>query len=383
MKSIYLDHAATTPLRPEVLEAMLPYMTEHYGNPSSVHFFGRASKAAIDAARDSIAAHLQCSPREIIFTSGGTESDNLAVLGIALSGIKTGKRHVITTQIEHHAILHACRYLESQRVDVTYIPVDRYGQADAEQIAAAIRPETALISMMFGNNEVGTLQPVEEVGRLARDRGIPFHVDGVQALGMLPIDLSRLPIDLISFAGHKINGPKGTGLLYVNKRYHVEPRLFGGAQERKLRAGTENVAGIVGFAKAFELAVDGIEQRVQELEALRQAFIETLDNELGREDYVINGHSHHRLPHILNVSFPSVLSETLLMNLDLEGVAAASGSACSSGSLEPSHVLLAMGLGEAGAKSSVRFSFGFGTVHRAVTIAAKKTATIVSRLRKK
>jgi len=384
MKTIYLDHAATTPLHPEVREAMLPYLGGMFGNPSSIHSYGRATGEAVRTARDLIADKLGCGPQELIFTASGSESDNLAIIGAVEALRKDRKRpvHVITTQIEHHAVLGACRRLEDTGVEVTYLPVDVHGRVSVDDVAAAIRPETALISVMFGNNEVGTLQPIEEIGALARERGILFHVDAVQALGMVPIRLSELPVDLMSFAAHKINGPMGIGLLYVSRRVRLAPLVSGGNQERKRRAGTENVPGIVGFARAVELAVDHVGDRSGQCRGLGDELLRQLGELLPEGAFALNGHPSLRLPHIVNVSFPGVSSETMLMKLDLNGIAAASGSACSSGSLEPSHVLMAMGLPDERVRSAVRFSFGFGNVHEDVTFAANLVATIVRQLRK-
>lgn len=383
---VYLDHAATSPLHPEVLDAMLPYMKEQYGNPSSIHGFGRAARSAVNGARDAIAEVLGCSPQELIFTSGGTESDNLALFGVIGSSQKRIEEcHIITSQAEHHAVLNTCGKLEELGAAVTYVPVDRYGQVQPEDVAAAIRPETILISLMYGNNEVGTLQPIEQIGRLARQSGIVFHVDAVQALGVTNFVLSELPIDLMSFSSHKIQGPLGVGALYVNRKTKLAPSLHGGSQERNRRAGTENVPAIIGFAKAVQIASAHRIENVARIHRLREHFIDILRDKLGADGFVVNGHpsADERLPHILNVSFPPLSSETLLMNLDLEGIAAASGSACSSGSLSPSHVLQAMGLADDIVTSAVRFSFGYGNVHESVTFAAERTATIVQRLRSK
>lgn len=381
MKPIYLDHAATSPLLPEVLEIMLPYLTQHYGNPSSLHSFGRTVRGAIVSARDSIAGNLGCESKELIFTSGGTESDNLALFGTAR--IPPGKKnHIITSPIEHHAVLHTCRQLENSGYEVTYLPVDRTGLISVEDLKAAIRPETLLITLMYGNNEVGTIQPVEEIGALAKEAGVFFHVDAVQALGTIPIKLSGLPVDMMSFAAHKIGGPKGTGALYYSSKTSLSPILFGGSQERKKRAGTENVAGIVGFAEAVRLAVQSQPEKRRKLEHLRSRMIDALKEQLD-DSFTVNGHPKERLPHILNVSFPGTKTETVLMNLDLEGIAASGGSACSSGSLELSHVLKAMGLSDDIASSAIRFSFGSQTTEEDVLTAAKKVGTIVNRLRNK
>lgn len=379
MKPIYLDHSATTPLHPQVLEAMLPYFQEHFGNPSSLHSYGRAARNALNEARDRMANQLNCDPGEIVYTSGGTESDNYAIMGVAHAQ-EGHKNHIITTQVEHHAVLGTCRKLEDEGYDITYLPVDSKGQVKLEDAAAAIRPETIMISMIHGNNEVGTLQPIESIGRLAQENEIYFHVDAVQALGKLELNLTSLPVDLMSFSAHKVNGPKGIGALYISKKVLIKPVISGGAQERKRRAGTENLAGIVGFSKAVDLAVQEINRKQRYLNKLRQTMIDTWVDELGTDSFVINGHLTERLPHILNVSFPTAETETLLMNLDLENVAAASGSACTSGSLEVSHVLQAMNLPDKVTKSAVRFSFGMENSIEEVQEAARKTATIVKRI---
>lgn len=384
MKPVYLDHAATSPLLPEVLESMLPYLTEYYGNPSSLHSFGRTAKNALLASRDAIARLLGCEGKSLIFTSGGTESDNLALFGIAGASLPaSGKRHIITSQIEHHAVLHSCMELERLGYEVTYVPVDTTGLIRVEDVEAAIRPDTLLMTFMYGNNEVGTVQPIKRIGQLARERGIFLHVDAVQALGILPINLSSLPVDLMSFSAHKIGGPKGVGALYCSPRIKLHPLMFGGPQERKRRAGTENVAGIVGFAEALRISAQNLLEKQQKLETLRLCMIETLRAELGKDGFVVNGHPELRLPHILNVSFPGLASETLLMNFDLEGIAASSGSACASGSLELSHVLKAMQLPEDRTASAVRFSFGPRQSTEEILAASKKIGTIVRRLRSK
>lgn len=380
MNPIYLDHAATTPVRAEVLEAMLPYFTDKFGNPSSLHAFGRETRIALSRSRDRLAALLGASPSELLFTSGGTESDNTALFGAAAQ-YGQDKKHIITTQIEHHAVLHACERLEREGYDVTYLPVDETGLVRLSDLLSAIRDDTFLISVMYANNEVGTIQPIEQIGEFARDRGILFHVDAVQALGLLPLRLSELPVDLMSFSAHKIYGPKGVGALYVSKRISIEPLLFGGTQERKRRAGTENVAGIVGFAKAAELAIDAQEHNRRHVGLLREEMIQALSRELGTAAFTVNGHPSNVLPHILNVSFPGIDTETMLMSLDLEGIAAASGSACTSGSLELSHVLQAMGLPEDVMHSAIRFSFGLMQPVEQIRAAAEKIATISRRIR--
>ncbi|MEV2909563.1 cysteine desulfurase family protein [Paenibacillus larvae] len=382
MELMYLDHAATTPLHPQVLEAMMPYLTENFGNPSSIHHFGRAARSAIHRSRDAMAELLGCHPSELIFTSGGTESNNAALFGVIFAEQDKLGKHVITTQMEHHAILHPAEQLEKLGVEVTYVPVDREGLVHPEHIEAAIRPGTVLISVMMVNNEVGTIQPIKEIGELARRHGIYIHVDAVQALGKLDLNLSEIPVDLMSFSGHKIYGPKGIGLLYAAKGTKFSPLLTGGAQERNKRAGTEHVAGIVGFAEALKLISEKRASFWSSCEDFRKVMTDHFLRELSSDGFVENGHSVQRVPHILNVSFPGIETETLLMNLDLEGIAASSGSACSSGSLELSHVLRAMDLPETVMGSAVRFSFGLGNSIENIHTAAQKTATIVKRIRK-
>lgn len=383
-KPIYLDHAATTALLPEVLEKMLPYLTEHYGNPSSLHSFGRTARSAVLAARDLMARILGCESKELIFTSGGTESDNLALFGTApVPPPVNGKRHLITSTIEHHAILHSFEQLERQGYEVTYLPVDTTGLIRVEDVEAAIRPDTLLISVMYGNNEVGTVQPIEHIGRLAREKGIVLHVDAVQALGTLPLQLRALPVDLMSFSAHKIGGPKGIGALYCSAKAKLNPQMFGGSQERNRRAGTENVAGIVGFAEALRISAQNLAEKQQILDKLRLTMIAALNEELGEGSFMVNGHPELRLPHVLNISFTGLTSETLLMNFDLAGIAASSGSACASGSLELSHVLRAMGLSDERVASAVRFSFNSRQSTEEILAAAKMIGTIVRRLRNK
>jgi cysteine desulfurase len=372
MNPIYLDHAATTPLHPIVLEAMMPFLTGRFGNPSSVHSFGRSARSAVDEARRSIAARLGCSDKDLIFTAGGTESDNLALFGAA--GLSGGKTHIITTRIEHQAVLNACQDLEDRGFTITYLPVDIHGRIHIEDVEQAIRPDTLMASVMFGNNEVGTLQPIREIGGLFRDKGIIFHVDAVQALGVEEIDCRDLPVDLMSLAAHKAGGPKGIGLLYCAPHIRLSPRLLGGSQERGRRAGTEYTAGIVGFAKAVEIAAADLPAARSRLNRLRSVMTEELASRIGSKAFTVNGHPQFCLPHILNLSFPGISTETMLMNLDIEGIAASGGSACTAGSLQPSHVLQAMGVPEEVISSAVRFSFGTET--------AEKIATIYRRIRK-
>lgn len=376
---IYLDHAATTPMHPRVVEAMTAVMLETFGNPSSTHGFGRMAKQKLEQARDQIARHLGAAPGELIFTSGGTEADNLAIFGVAMAHQERG-RHVITTQIEHHAVLHACQRLEQLGFEVTYLPVDQTGMVSLEDLQAALREDTIVVSIMFGNNEVGTLQPIRAIGEMLRAKGILFHTDAVQAFGVCEINVKDLPVDLLSVSAHKINGPKGVGALYAAKSVKLSPHLFGGLQERKRRAGTENVAGIVGFAEAVRIAEEEMESNRNKYLAMRQAMLKVWQDAEIRLH--VNGHPELFLPHILNVSFIGIDTETMLMNLDLAGIAASSGSACTSGSLELSHVLVAMCLDEARTHSAIRFSFGLANTLEQVEEAARKIAAIVGRLQK-
>lgn len=380
MNSIYLDHAASTPVHPQVAEEMMKVMTGQFGNASSVHAFGRSAKRTVSSARDMIAASLGCHPDELVFTGGGTESDNLALFG-ALSALSGSGKHIITSSIEHHAVLHACEELEKLGYRVTYLPVDSTGRVRIEDVENALTEETVLISIMYANNEVGTVQPISEIGELARNRGIIFHVDAVQALGAIPISCHDLPVDLMSFSAHKINGPQGVGALYIRRGIHLAPRQHGGLQEKKRRAGTENMAGIAGFGQAVRIAAAHLEERRDHDLMLRHTFIRMLEQELGQDSFIINGHPSEFLPHILNISFPDTDTETLLMNLDMEGIAAASGSACTSGSLEVSHVLQAMKLPQNVLRSAIRFSFGLGNTTEDMEYTAQKIATILRRLR--
>ncbi|OAB34100.1 cysteine desulfurase family protein [Paenibacillus glacialis] len=382
MNSIYLDHAASTPIHPEVASVMMKIMTEQYGNASSVHTFGRSAKRMLNGARDRACALLDCYPDELVFTGGGTESDNLALFGVSSLLSHKGK-HIITSCIEHHAILHTCDQLEREGFQITYLPVDSTGRINLTDLENAITEETILISIMYGNNEVGTIQPIHEIGELARSRGILFHVDAVQALGAVPISCRELAVDLMSFSAHKINGPQGVGALYVRRGIQLNAQLYGGLQEKKRRAGTENIAGTVGFSKAIELVYDQFQVRYDYYLLLRDTLLGALEREVGREFYIVNGHSTEFLPHILNISFPEVDSETLLMSMDMEGIAAASGSACTSGSLELSHVLKAMKLPEEILKSAIRFSYGLGNTIEDMECTARIIGTILQRIRKR
>lgn len=381
MRSVYLDHAASTPVHPEVAERMMKVMTSQYGNASSVHAFGREAKKIVNGARDRIASLLGCQSDELVFTAGGTESDNLAILGL-LESLGVKGKHVITSAIEHHAVLHTCHELERRGCEVTYVPVDSTGRVSVEDIAGAIQDNTVLVTIMYGNNEVGTVQPIIEIGELCRSRGIVFHTDAVQALGSEPINCRELPVDMWSFSAHKINGPQGVGALVVRRGLSVSPRLFGGLQEKKRRAGTENMAGIAGFTAAVEWTVHNMEARIRHYRELRSTLLEGLRQEIGEDAFVINGNSEHYLPHILNISFPGANTETMLMNLDMERIAAASGSACTSGSLEISHVLQAMKLSDPVLRSAIRFSFGLGNTTQEMEYTAQKIGTILNRLRK-
>ena len=375
---IYLDHAATTPVKPEVLEAMLPYFTEHYGNPSSVYKIAQRNKKAIDDARAVVAGHLGAQPNEIFFTSGGTEADNWAIKGIA-AALKEKGNHVITTNIEHHAVLHPCQYLEKQGYEVTYLEVNADGLVSAEQVEAAIRPETILITIMYANNEIGTIMPIAEIGAVAKKHGIVFHTDAVQAIGHLPIDVRAQNIDLLSLSGHKFYGPKGTGALYIRRGLQLPPLLHGGGQERNRRAGTENVPGIVGLATALDLAYQDLEAKNAKLKGLRDYLIDGIE---ARIPYCrLNGHREARLPNNVNVSFEFIEGESLLLLLDMEGIAASSGSACTSGSLDPSHVLLALGLPYEQAHGSIRFTLGEDNTREEMDVVLAKLPPFVEKLR--
>lgn len=380
LERIYLDHAATSPVHPQVVEAMVPYMTTYFGNPSSIHSFGRETRRALDEARETIAKTIGAKANEIIFTSGGTEADNLAIIGVAMANREKG-RHIITTCVEHHAVLNTCKYLQKQGFDVTYLPVDEHGIISVEQVKSALRDDTVLVSIMFGNNETGVLQPIHDIVQLLHDHDVYFHTDAVQAYGLVPIDVRELGIDLLSVSSHKINGPKGVGFLYVREGVRLTPHIYGGEQERKRRAGTENVPGIVGLQKAAELA----QQMMSEKRALYEQFQRIMLTTFEREGihYAVNGHETNRLPHVLNVAFFGTNVEALLVNLDLAGIAASSGSACTAGSIDPSHVLVAMyGNDSERIRSSVRFSFGYGNTIEQVERAAYDIAKIVKRLTK-
>ena len=374
-KNVYMDHGATTPVRQEALEAMLPFFTELYGNPSSLHAQGRDVRKAFEEARRITAASLGAEPDEIYFTSGGTESNNIALRGAAK---KQGSGHIITSSIEHHAVLDVCKDLEKQGFTVTYLPVDQFGLVSLEDVEASIKPDTFMISVMAANNEVGTVQPVSEIGELAAKHGILFHTDAVQVVGQIPLNLKELNVDFLSLSAHKFNGPKGIGALYKRKGVKIDPLYHGGGQERKLRPGTENVPGVVGLSKALELAVGELPQKADALEKLRDRLIEGL---MEIDDVLLNGHREKRLPGNINVSFQYIEGESVLLSLDLQGVAASSGSACSSGSLDPSHVLSAIGLDHQTAHGSIRFSLGRGNTGEDIDYVLDIMPPIVERLR--
>ena len=376
---IYLDNAATTKTAPEVVEAMLPYFSEHYGNPSSIYSLAGESKDAVTKARETIAGILGARTEEIYFTAGGTESDNWAIKA-AFEAYKAKGNHIITTKIEHHAVLHTCQYLEKERgAKVTYLDVDENGLVKMEELEKAITPETILISVMFANNEIGTIQPVREIGMIAREHGILFHTDAVQAFGQLPIDVDACRIDMLSSSAHKINGPKGIGFLYIRKGVKIRSFVHGGAQERKRRAGTENVPGIVGYGAAAKLAADTMEERTAKERELRDYMIGRIQSEV--ECCRLNGDPVKRLPNNVNFSFEFVEGESLLIMLDMEGICASSGSACTSGSLDPSHVLLAIGLPHELAHGSLRLTLSAETTKEEIDYTVDKIKEIVAKLR--
>ena len=375
---IYLDNAATTRTAPEVVEAMLPYFSELYGNPSSIYSIAGKSKEAVSKARETIASVLGTRPEDIYFTAGGSESDNWA-LKAAFDALKGKGNHIITTKIEHHAILHTCEYLEKQGARITYLDVDENGLVDPAALEAAITPETILISVMFANNEIGTIQPIGEIGAIAKAHGILFHTDAVQAFGQVPISVDELNIDMLSASGHKLNGPKGIGFLYIRKGVKIRSFVHGGAQERKRRAGTENVPGIVGLGKAAELAASTMEARSRKETELRDYMIGRIRNEIPQAK--LNGDAKKRLPNNVNFSFEFIEGESLLIMLDMKGICASSGSACTSGSLDPSHVLLAIGLPHEIAHGSLRLTLGAETTKEDIDFTVDAVKEIVEKLR--
>jgi cysteine desulfurase len=378
MERRYFDYSATTPVDPEVLNEMIPHFTNEFGNPSSIYTYGRESKKTIENARESIASLIGADPKEIFFTGGGSEADNWAIKGIAMS-LRDKGNHIITSNIEHHAVLHVCEYLEKHGFKVTYLPVDKDGLISLEDLKKEITDSTILISIMYANNEIGTIQPIEEIGKIAKEHKIYFHTDAVQALGNVKINVKNMNIDLMSMSAHKVYGPKGVGALYISKGVKIEPLIHGGAQERKKRAGTENVPGIAGFGKAAEIANNNLDKNIEYLTKLRDKLIKEITNNI---DYVkLNGHPIKRLPGNVNISFQFIEGEALLLSLDMVGICGSSGSACTSGSLDPSHVLLAIGLPHEIAHGSLRLSLGRFTKEEDIDYVLQELPKITNRLR--
>ena len=378
MRRIYLDHAATTPTHPEVVKAMLPYLTDAFGNPSSIHSYGQEAKGAIEEARTKVAELIGARSEEIIFTSGGTEADNFALKGVAYANEHKGN-HIITTPIEHHAVMEACKFLEKRGFRITYLPVDEHGLVDPQDVKKAITDKTILISVIHASNEVGTIEPISEIGKMAKEAEIYFHTDAVQTVGHIPVNVDELKVDLLSISAHKLYGPKGVGALYVRKGTRLVPLIQGGGQENRRRAGTENVPAIVGLGKAIELAGQTMNREAEQLSYLRDKLIEGLVERI--DNIRLNGHPRKRLPNNVNVSVDFVEGESLLLNLDLEGICASTGSACSSSSLEPSHVLLALGLSPEQAHGSLRFTFGRENTEKDMERVLEVLPGIVARLR--
>jgi len=378
VKRVYLDYAATTPVHPDVLKAMIPYLTDAFGNPSSLYSYGGEAKGAIEEARVKVADLIGAQDEEIVFTGSGTEADNFAIKGVAFANESKGN-HIITSSIEHHAVTETCKFLERRGFSVTYLPVDEYGLVDPHDVKKAITGKTILISVIHANNEMGTIEPIAEIGKVAKEAGVYFHTDAVQTVGHIPVDANELGVDLLSISAHKLYGPKGIGALYIRKGTKLIPFMHGGEQERRRRASTENVAGIVGLGTAAELARQEMDEEVQRLTRLRNRLIKGL---LERIDHVrLNGHPQKRLPNNINVSIDFVEGESMLLNLDLEGICASTGSACSSSSLEPSHVLLAMGLAHEQAHGSLRFTLGKWTTEEEIGQVLEVLPRIVAKLR--
>lgn len=378
MKRIYFDYAATTPTRPEVVEAMSPYFTKAFGNPSSLHYFGQEAKSAIEEARLKIARLIGSREEEIVFTGGGTEADNFAIKGIAYANKGKGN-HIITTTIEHHAVIETCKYLEGQDFKVTYLPVDKYGRVNPEEVRKAVTDKTILISVMHANNEVGTIEPIAEIGRIAKEREVYFHTDAVQTAGHIPVNVDELGVDLLAMSSHKLHGPKGVGALYIRKGTRITPLLHGGEQERRRRASTENVPGIVGFGKAAEMAKAEMSGEEKRLTLLRDRLISGLFKRI--DDIHLNGHPSQRLPNNVNICVGFIEGESMLLHLDMEGIAVSTGSACSSTSLEPSHVLLMLGLPPEQAHGSLRFSLGLENTEGDIERVLEVLPNIISKLR--
>lgn len=378
MKKVYLDYNATTPVHPEVINAMLPFYEEIFGNASSIHQFGQQARKAIYEVREKVAEFIGAEPEEIVFTSGGTESDNLAIKGVAYANEKKGK-HIITSSIEHHAVLNSCKYLEKQGFQVTYLAVDKYGLVDPDDVKRAITKETILITIMHANNEVGTIEPISEIGKIAKEKGIYFHTDAVQSVGKIPVNVNELNVDLLSLSAHKIYGPKGIGVLYIRKGTRIQSLIHGGHHEKNRRAGTENVPGIVGLGKAIEIAKSSMDKESIYLTNLRNRLHSGIIEKI---DYVqLNGHPEKRLPNTLNMSFEFVEGESIILSLDMKGIAVSSGSACTSGSLEPSHVLKSMGVDPSVAQGSIRFSLGKDNTEEDINYVLEVLPEIISRLR--
>ncbi|KML34295.1 cysteine desulfurase family protein [Rossellomorea marisflavi] len=378
MNRIYLDHAATSPVHPAVIDEMMTVMQGTFGNPSSIHWFGREARSIVDHSRSIAAASIHADHNEIIFTSGGTEADNMAIIGAAMKNRERGN-HIITTEIEHHAVLHTCQNLEKQGFEVTYLPVDETGRISVDAVQAVLREDTILVTIMFGNNEVGTIQPISEIGHLLKDHQALFHTDAVQAYGLQELHVGELGVDLLSVSGHKINGPKGVGFLYCRKDVDILPLAHGGEQERKRRAGTENVPGIAGLAKAIEIASSSMEEKRNRYAGFKEILKEKLAG--SGISYEENGSLEHGLPHVLNLSFAGTDVESMLVNFDMSGIAVSSGSACTAGSIEPSHVLVAMFGGDSEKiRNSIRFSFGFGNTEEDIVRAADEAVKIIHRL---
>jgi len=378
LKRIYFDNNATTPIHPEVFDAMLPYLKDEFGNPSSIHWAGRNTRKVIDEAREKVARLLNCDVGEIIFTSCGSEGDNLAIKGLVESKRDKGN-HIITTKVEHPAVLTTCKYLAKTGFDVTFLDVDNQGMLDLDQLKKAITPKTILITIMFANNETGVIFPIEEIGRIAKEHNITFHTDAVQGVGKVPIDVKKLNIDLLTLSGHKLYAPKGVGAIYVKRGVRLVPLIHGGHQERNRRGGTENTAGIVALGKACEIAHRDMEQEIKHLTALRDRLEKGL---MGKIPHArLNGHPKNRIPNTANISFEFAEGESILLNLDMKGIAASSGSACTSGTLEPSHVLVAMGVSMEASHSSVRFSLGRGNTVEDVDYVLEVLPPIVEKMR--
>jgi cysteine desulfurase len=384
MRRVYLDHAATTPIEPDVLKAMMPYFTEIFGNPSSVHQFGREAKVAIEEAREKIANFINAKPSEIVFTSGGTEADNFAIFGIAMANLKRGKNHIITTQIEHHAVLDACMFLQKNGFDVTFLKVGSDGIVDPDDVKQVITPRTCLISVMHVNNEIGTIQPIEAIGQIAKEYGILFHTDAVQSFGKINVDAEKLNVDLLSASAHKIYGPKGIGFLYIRSGVEIEKFHHGGSQEAGRRAGTESVPLIVAFGKAVEICAERMTNDFEHAKMLKERMLYKIKDVFSEisDVLLLNGSVDKSIPHILNFSINSskieIDAEALIYGLDIKGVAVSNGSACTSGSLKPSHVIMALGRDEKTALSTVRFSFGRANTIDDVDYAVEKFYEIVS-----